>query len=384
MISDAFETSVLPIEIWFWQRYVSPHTVDLLNRLAALHIDVTLVTCDELTADRQQLGWREPGVFNVNLLRVTTLSQIRDLAAGAPDGAIHIVSGLRGHGLLRHALHELGRRPVDLWIWLEMLDDTGLSGLVRRYWYRIILARWHQRLSGILATGYKTPGQLTSLGVPPDKVYEFAYFLPTPKSTSIASRVEGDAVELLFVGQIIPRKSVGLLIQALAGCVRDNLRLTIVGCGKQQPRLMAQTRAISNRVQWLGQRPIEDIPDLMRNADYLVLPSRHDGFGAVVSEALIAGTAVIVSDTCGSAGSAQASGAARVFRAGSLAELMQALSWAHERGKQTAERRAELSAWAGCLTGSTGASYLLQVLRHQRGQSPRPCPPWIESVPAKP
>lgn len=372
-----------PPKIWFWQRYVSPHIVDLLNHLAALHVDVTLVTCDELTADRQQLGWREPGIVNVNLLRVTTLSRIRDLAAGAPDDAIHIVSGLRGHGLLRHALRELGRRPVDLWIWLEMLDATGLAGLVRRYWYRIILTGWHHRLSGILATGYRTPGQLTSLGVPPDKVYEFAYFLPTPKSTPIASRAEGDALELLFVGQIIPRKSVGLLIQALAGCV-FNLRLTIVGWGKQQRRLMAQTQAIPNRVRWLGQRPIEDIPDLMRNADYLVLPSRHDGFGAVVSEALIVGTAVIVSDTCGSAGSALASGAARVFRAGSVAELMQTLSWAHDRGKQTSERRAELSAWARCLTGSTGASYLLQILRHQRGQSSRPCPPWIASVPANP
>lgn len=46
----------------------------------------------------------------------------------------------------------------------------------------------------------------------------------------------------------------------------------------------------------------------MARADVLVLPSWHDGWGAVVSEALMAGTPAIASDACGSAGVVRASG----------------------------------------------------------------------------
>ena len=42
------------------------------------------------------------------------------------------------------------------------------------------------------------------------------------------------------------------------------------------------------------------IGNTIYQADNLVLPSSHDGWGAVTTEALMVGTPVICSDTCGS------------------------------------------------------------------------------------
>jgi hypothetical protein len=56
-----------------------------------------------------------------------------------------------------------------------------------------------------------------------------------------------------------------------------------------------------------------EVPRAMAQADCLVLPSIHDGWGAVASESLMVGTPVVCSDACGVAGVVQASGVGGVF-----------------------------------------------------------------------
>jgi glycosyltransferase involved in cell wall biosynthesis len=51
----------------------------------------------------------------------------------------------------------------------------------------------------------------------------------------------------------------------------------------------------------LGFRNPEDIPPIFAAADVFVLPSRHDGWGVVVNEALGAGLPIIASDRTGAA-----------------------------------------------------------------------------------
>jgi glycosyltransferase involved in cell wall biosynthesis len=48
-----------------------------------------------------------------------------------------------------------------------------------------------------------------------------------------------------------------------------------------------------------GAMPFERLGAVLRAADVLVLPSRHDGWGMVIAEATGFGKAVIASDACG-------------------------------------------------------------------------------------
>ena len=114
----------------------------------------------------------------------------------------------------------------------------------------------------------------------------------------------------------------------------------------------------------------------MTKADCLVLPSRHDGWGAVVSEALMAGTPVICSDTCGSAGVVRSSGYGDVFASGDLESLLSSLKIIMSKGHLPSVERRGLANWAKSLGAEAGAEYLMEIFDHMDGCTQRPLPPW--------
>lgn len=103
-----------------------------------------------------------------------------------------------------------------------------------------------------------------------------------------------EPVSFLFVGRLIDDKNVAVLLEALAGV--PHCTLSIVGDGPERERLVAQADqlGINDRVTFLGIR--QDITALLIDADALVLPSRREGFGLVLLEALASGVPVIASD----------------------------------------------------------------------------------------
>lgn len=104
-------------------------------------------------------------------------------------------------------------------------------------------------------------------------------------------------LKLLFVGSLSKRKNVKVLIEALRG-VR-NIELTIVGDGTERQSL--EQLAIERNVpaKFVGTKAMNEIPSIMVQHDMLVLPSLHDGWGAVVNEALTQGLFAVCSDKCG-------------------------------------------------------------------------------------
>lgn len=106
----------------------------------------------------------------------------------------------------------------------------------------------------------------------------------------------------LWVGSFEPRKNVGLLAQAFArwadGTSLDH-RLVLAGPSgwvENEAETLAPLRSLGGRVAAIG--PVDDtvLPGLYRGADLLVFPSRHEGFGLPVLEAMAQGTPVLCSD----------------------------------------------------------------------------------------
>lgn len=95
---------------------------------------------------------------------------------------------------------------------------------------------------------------------------------------------------ILQVGTIEWRKNLELSARALAG-LEDDVKLVAVGRDRKGYRrevmeAMRKSGVSSDRVVWLEGLPFRDLPAIYRNASVAVLPSRYEGFGLPVIEAM--------------------------------------------------------------------------------------------------
>jgi glycosyltransferase involved in cell wall biosynthesis len=256
-----------------------------------------------------------------------------------------------------------------------------LEGVLKKLEYRRLFLKRREHIDGVLATGHQTPAWVAARGMPMERVYPFAYFLPNQILPMQAAGVRRGPFRLAFVGQFIELKRLDLLISSLAAIDRRDVELTVVGSGPLEEILKSAANvALPGRVRWIGRLPIADVPQVIAQADCLVLPSRYDGWGAVVSEALMVGTPAICSDTCGSAGIVEASGVGGVFRSGDATALTALLQKVLDQGPLNESQRADLSVWAQALGTEAGAAYLRAILEHAVGFGGRPTPPWLREA----
>jgi len=104
----------------------------------------------------------------------------------------------------------------------------------------------------------------------------------------------------LFVGNGFRRKGLDVALAALAASTSRTSRLWVVG--RDDPprwRRLAERLGVAARVSFLGAR--DDVGDLHRQVDGLLLPTRYDAFANVCLEAAASGLPVVTSAANGSA-----------------------------------------------------------------------------------
>jgi glycosyltransferase involved in cell wall biosynthesis len=191
---------------------------------------------------------------------------------------------------------------------------------------------------------------------------------------------------MLFIGQLISLKGLDLFLGALHRLRDSGWRLTVIGDGPERKRFLAQTRraGLGTNVEFLGALPNREAMQVLAASDLLVLPSRRDGWGMVINEALVRGVPVICSDRCGAADLVAESGHGRVFANGDVSALAGALA-VYLRDRRRDDEPGEIRSWARCLSGASGARYLVAAVGHLCYGGPRPVAPWLEkpgNVPA--
>ncbi|KAA3607537.1 MAG: glycosyltransferase family 1 protein [Planctomycetota bacterium] len=106
----------------------------------------------------------------------------------------------------------------------------------------------------------------------------------------------------LFVGSVEPKKNLGVLLDAFSKALDSGTQADLVVAGRAgfgsemvQAKVDGDPR-LAERVQFTGFIDQKDLPFLVAGARCLVLPSRYEGFGIPVVEAMAAGTPVLCSD----------------------------------------------------------------------------------------
>ena len=193
----------------------------------------------------------------------------------------------------------LARRQVALICTSHGGDLFALRGRLFRTLKRAVLNA-SARITVVSAT---MRDEVVALGVKADRVAIIpmgvdlqARFTPEP---AIARQQN----ELLFVGRLVEKKGVALLLQALPQVLQafPDTRLTIAGGGPldAELRLLSESLGVSNHVDFRGMVSQEELPALYRRATLFVAPflvassGDQEGFGLVLVEAMGCGCPVI-------------------------------------------------------------------------------------------
>jgi len=152
----------------------------------------------------------------------------------------------------------------------------------------------------VIATSAFTRDGLASYGVASARI---SIVEPGTDEAPLAQGSEDDSCEILCVANLIPRKGHDLLIEALADLRHLRWRLTCAGSTQRSQETAAALRrkiaatGLGERIRMPGELDGAALEQCFGAADLFVLPTRHEGFGMVVAEALAHGLPVLATRT---------------------------------------------------------------------------------------
>lgn len=199
----------------------------------------------------------------------------------------------RCRGRLVATVHDLGFRKLP-----ETLRESTREELERH------LEATLGRAAAIITDSEAVRGELIETGlVPPEKVKAVHLAAASVHGATACDLPAGTPRRyLLFVGTLEPRKGVESLLAAWRRLVDDGATggMALVLAGgigwKSEALVAALAAAEGSGVRHFGYLPEPELLALYDNADWLVFPSRYEGFGLPAVEAMAAGVPLLLSD----------------------------------------------------------------------------------------
>lgn len=284
------------MEVAFYLNIVSPHQMPLADEVTRrIGIEnFRYVYAEEFHAERANMGWNADNLPSWCVKGDE--SSLELMEAGIVYTGIRCLDLLERRAALGKKTYYYSERwfkPIHCFPgWIRMLVPS-----YRRMAKRFVKWANTDPNACVLAVGPWAKKDFFQLGIHPDKIRDWGYFVAHSTHVS-ATRTPMQSnsrtiLKVLYIGRLIPLKCVDTIIRAVARL--PEATLTIVGDGPEKSRLQRlSNKLLGKRIEFRPFVPIEKVREVMRRHDVLVFASNAlDGWGAVVSEALDEGVPVV-------------------------------------------------------------------------------------------
>jgi glycosyltransferase involved in cell wall biosynthesis len=218
---------------------------------------------------------------------------------------IHIVSGARD-SFLRKLIAAFIKHDVKWINWAEGIRKDRKWPF--KYVYYKIFCRYVEKYAlGTFGISERAIKQFINLGVSKDKVFLLPYsfkLLDIKRKTDKKINSFGSGRKVfMHCGELSHRKATDILVTAFHKLKQDNWVLVLVGrdTTNGQTHQMIKDLNLEDSVLIRGPVAYEHITDVMNHCDVFILPSRFDGWGAVLNEMASLKKPLISTYSCGAA-----------------------------------------------------------------------------------
>jgi glycosyltransferase involved in cell wall biosynthesis len=227
------------------------------------------------------------------------LAHARTVFEALPDDALVAIDGLALGAMPEIVAAHASRVSLVALIHHPLALESGLAPALAEQ-LRHSETSALRSMRHVIVTSAATREALFSYEVDPGRISTVE---PGTDEAPLATGSRGGSLEMLCVANVIPRKGYDLLIEALAGLQQHAWRLTCVGNTTRSPETIDALRrqltetGLVGRVRFVGESSGDELESYFHTADLFVLPTRYEGFGMVIAEALARGLPVVATRT---------------------------------------------------------------------------------------
>ncbi|HEU5198373.1 MAG TPA: glycosyltransferase family 1 protein, partial [Ktedonobacterales bacterium] len=238
---------------------------------------------------------RDAILFEHQLFEPLTLRRVRPQVVHSPG----LASPLLWHGPRVLTVHDV--------TFLQLPEQMSRASL---YYWKYLALPSARRVTRIVTVSNQSRQEIAQgLGIPLERIEtvynsiddQFRAKISAEAIAQAQARYQLTTPYILFVGTIQARKNVGALIRAFEHLAPEmsDVQLVLAGgiSGNSETTVReAKQSRFSGRIRLTGRVAYEDLPAIYAGARVLVLPSRFEGFGLPIIEAMACGTPVVANN----------------------------------------------------------------------------------------
>lgn len=294
------------MNIYFWHQCLSPHQITYIKELCNLpEINkVYLIVPDCELENRNEMGWEQNNLKkeleNIILYVNLPLKEIESIFLSQTRYDINVFDGLSAFPYIFRIFKISILYDVQRYITTEPPYIYKYPLWMHYLRFNILYRKYIKYINGVYSMGdlgvrfYRNISQSW-------KIIPFAYCVDHSKITK-KTKVNDGVFKFVYVGSLSKRKNVQLIIRALHKCKHlEETSLDIIGDGTERNSLVELVHRfrLEKNIRFIGNKSMSEIYNILQKYDALILPSLHDGWGAVINEAMAAGLYVLCSNKCG-------------------------------------------------------------------------------------
>lgn len=378
------------MKLFCWLISLTEHQVHLFRDLEKdKSVSLQVIVAENELPIRMKQGWIKPDWSDLNVIKLGGLNRLIHGISIVRDNpkAVHLFGGLWASKIYFLILLYAVLKKRSVGIIVEPYSDTKdgylndesifvgwLYALLRPVFYGIAGRILGTRINFIFAISPKAVKQFKKAGFLEENIFPFGYFVPAPsQQKKDVARHPPNVLRLVFIGALISRKGIQELGKIAEACYKKNLPILFDVYGPGKSTVLSKNLPNLN---YCGLISFGKSHEVMREYDLLIVPSKFDGWGVVVNEALQSGLPVLASNKVGAAALIIQSGAGAIFDLNNISALINSLENLAQDKEIIFNWKDKAKKYSSQLTPRIAASYMKKCIGSGIGGKDRPVCPW--------